>query len=167
MRSQATIYKHNCVAYKHNHAAKPQAEQRLKRLLQRLGLSILLLSPLYGCTSKLLPHELTIQQGNVVTQAKVDQLKVGMSKRQVKFILGTPLIVDALNHNEWHYIYSVHKGKQAPQRSKLSIYFENELLAAIAGDFTSPLTATSSETNSNDDTETSTQTSDKESAAAR
>ena len=79
-------------------------KQRLKHHFRfcLIVMTVMLLAATSGCLSRLGPHELTIQQGNVVTQKMVNKLKPGMTKRQVEYILGTPLIVDAINNNEWH-----------------------------------------------------------------
>ena len=100
-----------------------------------IGVLSLILTATSGCLSKLGPHELTIQQGNVVSQKMVNKLKPGMTKRQVQFILGTPLIVDAINDNEWHYIYSLHKGQSNALKSQIGVTFVDEKLTEISGDY--------------------------------
>lgn len=100
-----------------------------------LAVLAVILATTTGCLSRLSPHELTIQQGNVVTQKMVNRLKPGMTKRQVKYILGTPLIVDAINDDEWHYIYSIHKGQANALKTQLAVKFVDEKLTEINGDY--------------------------------
>ena len=52
-----------------------------------------------------------IQQGNVVTQEEINKLEPGMSKAQVRYLLGTPLLVDVFHQDRWDYIYSMQEGR--------------------------------------------------------
>jgi len=81
------------------------------------------------------PHKMPIQQGNIVTQKMIDQLQPGMSKAQVKFILGSPLLLDPLHTNQWHYAYSIHLGTELLAKYQLILHFEDEKLSAFEGDF--------------------------------
>ncbi len=78
-------------------------------------------------------HTIDIQQGNVVDEKQVAQLKPGMSKRQVSFIMGTPLIQDPFHRNRWDYIYTLRPGNQSKitQRERVTIFFENGRLSRI------------------------------------
>ncbi len=75
-----------------------------------------------------------IQQGNVITQKKVNLLKPGMSQQQVRFILGTPLLVDPFHQNRWDYVYSIAHDHKVKEEKKLSIVFKDGKLAKIEGD---------------------------------
>ena len=75
-----------------------------------------------------------VVQGNVITQETVDQLTPGMSKKQVEFALGTPLLRDVFHDNRWDYYYGVGIGKIELEK-RLSLYFENNKLARIVGDY--------------------------------
>jgi outer membrane protein assembly factor BamE len=80
-------------------------------------------------------YRIDIAQGNIVTQEMIDQLKPGMTKRQVRFIMGTPLIVDTFEPERWDYFHSMNKkGKQETQE-RVSLYFENDKLVRFSGDF--------------------------------
>ncbi len=70
-------------------------------------LALLALIP--GCSTYEFPgvHRITIQQGNVVTQAMINKLKPGMTKRQVQFVLGNPVVDDDLDKDRWDYIYTI------------------------------------------------------------
>jgi outer membrane protein assembly factor BamE len=94
---------------------------------------------LAGCTTILsyLPvYTIDIQQGNIVDQAMVDQLKPNMTKRQVLYILGSPMLKDAFHQQRWDYLYSEQKGGEERQQKKISLFFnDNEQIAGIQGDF--------------------------------
>jgi outer membrane protein assembly factor BamE len=83
----------------------------------------------------LAPYKIDVQQGNVVTQEMVSQLKPGMSREQVKFIMGTPLVADLFHPDRWDYIYRLKKGKTgAIEERKLTLFFEKDVLARVEGD---------------------------------
>ena len=93
---------------------------------------------LAGCQSVTLPglsaHKIDIQQGNVVTQDMVAKLKPGMSRSQVRFALGTPLIADPFHPDRWDYVYVMHKkGKLVAQRRIVAV-FQDDKLVRIEGD---------------------------------
>ena len=75
-----------------------------------------------------------IQQGNIVTQEEVDQLQPGMSRRQVRFLLGTPMLVDVFHQNRWDYVYTLTEGWGDMEKTRLSLYFEADQLMRIEGD---------------------------------
>ncbi|MCY1283333.1 Outer membrane protein assembly factor BamE [compost metagenome] len=81
-------------------------------------------------------YKIDIQQGNVVTQDMIDQLKPGMTRRQVRFIMGNPLITDTFHANRWDYLYSIEPGGGQRQQERMSIYFsDSDQLTALSGDF--------------------------------
>ena len=80
------------------------------------------------------PYKVTIQQGNAITQDMVSKLRPGMSKSQVRFILGTPPITDMFHLNRWDYVYIVRQGREIKEERKLTLFFENDVLARVAGD---------------------------------
>jgi len=79
-------------------------------------------------------HRPDIQQGNIVTQEMVDQLQPGMSRRQVRFLLGTPMLVDVFHQNRWDYVYTLTEGWGDMEKRRLSLYFEADELLHIEGD---------------------------------
>ncbi|WP_090656186.1 outer membrane protein assembly factor BamE [Nitrosomonas marina] len=84
---------------------------------------------LSGCF--LIPHvlyKIDVQQGNVVTDEMLDKLKVGMTKPQVRFVLGSPLIVDTFRDNRWDYVYIQREKGDLVEQKRLTIYFEDERL---------------------------------------
>jgi len=75
-----------------------------------------------------------IQQGNVVTPETVSALKLGMTKRQVRYALGTPLIADPFHKDRWDYVYSLQKSRGTRSQQRLTVIFKDEALVAIEGD---------------------------------
>jgi outer membrane protein assembly factor BamE len=87
----------------------------------RLSLILLCLFLLQGCHI----YKVDTQQGNVITQKKVDLLRLGLDQGQVRYLLGTPLIVDTFNRNRWDYYYSLRKGgKKLDKRRHIIVYFD-------------------------------------------
>ncbi len=79
-------------------------------------------------------YRINVQQGNVIEQEMLLKLKPGMDKNQVKFILGTPVLVDPFRSNRWEYVYTLSRGGQVRQQRHLTVYFEEGKLAYVAGD---------------------------------
>ncbi len=79
-------------------------------------------------------YKLTVQQGNVVTQEMVDQLQPGMSKRQVRFVLGTPQITDVFHEDRWDYVELQTRGRETLEKRTLTLHFEQDRLTRIEGD---------------------------------
>ncbi len=78
-------------------------------------------------------HKIDIQQGNYVTQDLVERLKPGMTKAEVKAILGTPLLTDAFHANRWDYFFSNKPNRKPEEHSRLSVYFESEKMVSVTG----------------------------------
>jgi outer membrane protein assembly factor BamE len=98
---------------------------------------IFLLVFLAGCGSTIptvKPFKMDIQQGNVVTSKMLLQLRPGMTKSQVKFIMGSPLIVDSFHKNRWDYFYQLRQAGKIVEQRRVILDFENELLTKVRGD---------------------------------
>ena len=80
------------------------------------------------------PYRIDIQQGNFVSQDMVAQLKPGMSKDQVKLVLGTPLLTDIFHADRWDYIYWREKAGEKREQRKLTVFFEDGKLNRLDGD---------------------------------
>ena len=80
-------------------------------------------------------YKIDVEQGNVITQEMVDQLKPGMSREQVEFILGSPLIKDTFNNDRWDYLYKMRKGTGELEHYRLSAFFVDDKLDRFSGDF--------------------------------
>lgn len=82
-----------------------------------------------------LMHRPDVQQGNIVTQEMVDQLRPGMARRQVKYIMGTPILVDVFHQDRWEYIYSMTEGRGPRTQKQISLHFADDKLISIEGDY--------------------------------
>ena len=80
------------------------------------------------------PYRMEIQQGNFVSQEMVAQLTPGMTKDQVRFILGTPMVTDIFHADRWDYIYWREASNGTRESRKVIVLFENGQLARIDGD---------------------------------
>ena len=83
-------------------------------------------------------YKIDVQQGNVLSQEMVSQLRPGLSKDQVRFILGTPMLQDMFHASRWDYVYSLKKGSTGEvELRKFSTFFDaNNRLVRVAGDVT-------------------------------
>lgn len=81
-------------------------------------------------------YKLDIPQGNILEKEKIDQIKPGMTKRQVRYVLGTPLMVDSFNQDRWDYYYS-HRyylpgnSEAIERKARLVLLFEKGQLVTI------------------------------------
>jgi len=105
-------------------------------------LALTLIALLSGCSSFDLPelrfpgvYRQTIQQGNVVTQEMINRLKPGMTRRQVRFILGEPVLANAFREDRWDYVYTIQIGSLDRLQQSVTLYFEDDALSYFEGDF--------------------------------
>lgn len=80
------------------------------------------------------PYRMVIQQGNFISQEMVAQLKPGMTKEQVRFVLGTPLVTDIFHADRWDYVFFRETPDGKREQRNLSVIFENSKLARVLGD---------------------------------
>lgn len=98
---------------------------------------IFLLAFLASCGSAIptvKPFKMDIQQGNVVTSKMLLQLRPGMTKSQVKFIMGSPLIVDSFHKDRWDYFYQLRQAGKIVEQRRVILDFEKDLLTKVRGD---------------------------------
>jgi len=103
-------------------------------LIYSLSALILLIS---ACSTDKIPgvYRIDIQQGNDVSQDMVNKLEAGMSKSQVAYIMGTPLLIDTFHPNRWDYIYSFHPGNGKREQRRVTLIFNSdETLKHVEGD---------------------------------
>jgi outer membrane protein assembly factor BamE len=102
----------------------------MKRVARYRSFPLLLLA-LGACTSLSgCVYRLNVQQGNFLTSETVDQLKEGMTRSQVRFLLGTPMVPDAFDDDRWDYLYVMQRGRLAePERRHLRVFFADEKVA--------------------------------------
>ena len=100
-----------------------------------MPIKLLLLTGLLTITLQACVYRMDIPQGNQIDQNKLDQLKVGMTKSQVEFLLGSAAINDQYHANQVHYVYSLFNGKQKTSTLKTMILtYRNDALIEIEGD---------------------------------
>ena len=80
-------------------------------------------------------YKTRVQQGNVLVQTDVDQIKPGMSKRQIAIILGTPAIADPFNQNRWDYINTFKIKGKIDKVKHLTLYFNDNKLIKTEGNY--------------------------------
>jgi outer membrane protein assembly factor BamE len=99
-----------------------------KHLITVLFLAAYLLSA--GCV-----YQAALSQGNLLDQEDIDQVEVGMTRGQVRFLLGTPMIDDPFHENRWDYVYFLRIGRdKATFKRWISIYFDGENVTEIVKD---------------------------------
>ncbi len=82
-------------------------------------------------------YRIDIPQGNYLEQKSIDKIQVGMTKEQVKFILGSPVIIDTFDKDTWNYVYRFKSGrsKELNVQKNFTIKFEDDKLISADGDF--------------------------------
>lgn len=103
--------------------------------MKKILISLFAVALVSGCTQFPGVHQIEIQQGNVVTQKMINQIRPGMSKNQVRFILGTPLVIDTFSQERWDYLYTMGKGGEMHERKRLTLRFEQDRLVSLGGDY--------------------------------
>jgi outer membrane protein assembly factor BamE len=95
---------------------------------------LIALAALTACSS-IKPYRMEIQQGNFVTQEQVSKLQSGMTKEQVRFILGTPLLTDVFHADRWDYIFRRQRARSDEvEERRLTLFFEDNRLTRVDGD---------------------------------
>ncbi|WP_246624928.1 outer membrane protein assembly factor BamE [Oceanobacter mangrovi] len=69
-------------------------------------------------------HKLNIQQGNIVTQDMLDQLKPGMTESQVEFVMGTPVLKNPFAEQRWDYLYTLEERDVITKQYLIQVYFD-------------------------------------------
>jgi outer membrane protein assembly factor BamE len=82
----------------------------------------------------LTPYQIEIQQGNYVTQEMVAQLKPGLTRDQVRFVLGTPLVSDIFHEERWDYIFMRQRANSSEiEYRRIAVFFDHGRLKRIEG----------------------------------
>ena len=74
-----------------------------------------------------------IQQGNVIDQEMMDKVQLGMDKRQVRYALGSPVLVDVFHQDRWDYVYTFGRGSTPKEITRVAMYFKDDQLVRIEG----------------------------------
>lgn len=84
-----------------------------------------------GCsTVKKVVYRIDVPQGNYLEQDKIDQVKIGMDKTQVQYLLGTPMLKDSFNQDRWSYVFIKREGYNDPVQHTLFVYFNGQGLVS-------------------------------------
>lgn len=112
--------------------------------LPRLALTAAALAVLAGCGSfdnmsrgiagVVTPYKVEVVQGNVISREQVEQLKPGMSRQQVRDLLGTPLVASLFHGDRWDYVFTLKRQGLEPQQRRLTVFFKGEALERFEGD---------------------------------
>jgi outer membrane protein assembly factor BamE len=104
--------------------------------MRHLVLLSLLLS-LAGCAVK--PYKMEVQQGNAVTTDQIARLKPGMTRSQVRYVLGSPLVADPFHPQRWDYLYRLYQDGTLTRSHTLTLIFKDDQLQQWQGDALPPL----------------------------
>ena len=115
----------------------------MNKIILLIAFSIFISSIITGCSKRAdgtrkipLVYRVDIQQGNVIEQSMIDKLEPGMSKSKVRFIMGTPLLVDPFHSNRREYIYSIEPGGGERAQRHIALFFKDDKLTHLEGDIT-------------------------------
>jgi outer membrane protein assembly factor BamE len=95
---------------------------------------LMLLVPILLCGCMLTTHKIDIQQGNYVDQEMLAKLKPEMTRSQVRFILGTPLVVDVFHPDRWDYVYLSGFAGDVNRHRRITAVFDGDKLKRLEGD---------------------------------
>lgn len=96
----------------------------------KIAALLALLSAAGGCV-----YQASLAQGNLLKQEDIDQIEVGMTRSQIRFLLGTPLVDDPFHRNRWDYVYWVRVGRQdATFKRWITIHFDGDVATEIIED---------------------------------
>jgi outer membrane protein assembly factor BamE len=97
------------------------------RILRTGLIAVSLALAMGGCV-----YRINIQQGNFLKQADVDQVQPGMTRSQVRYLLGTPMVADSFNKERWDYIYYLKKGRTRHVDSRrVTVFFDGDKVARL------------------------------------
>lgn len=82
-------------------------------------------------------YQMTIQQGNIITEEMVDRLEPGMTRSQVRYLLGTPMLTDLFHQDRWYYTYTIRLPHREMEKKPLVVYFDGDVMTRVEG-FTTP-----------------------------
>ena len=90
-------------------------------------------------------HKIAVQQGNILNQSMIDKLKPGMTRTQVAYVMGRPVMINTFDPDRWDYVFTIEVPGQFTESTRMSLFFENDVLTHFSGDM-APSTAKSGET---------------------
>jgi outer membrane protein assembly factor BamE len=85
-----------------------------------------------ACAASGCVYRMDIQQGNLLDAEQVDQVEVGMTRSQVRFLLGTPMVIDSFDADRWDYVYSLRRGHERKVTKRhLVVWFDGDKVARV------------------------------------
>jgi outer membrane protein assembly factor BamE len=81
----------------------------------------------------LTPYRVEVVQGNVITKEQVAQARPGLSRAQVRDVLGSPLLADPFHADRWDYVFTIRRQGAEPQLRRVVVFFKNDALASVEG----------------------------------
>ncbi|MEC9284951.1 MAG: outer membrane protein assembly factor BamE [Pseudomonadota bacterium] len=97
--------------------------------------SFLLVCAIVGCSISIpRVHKVAVQQGNILNQSMVDKLKPGMTRTQVAYVMGRPVIINTFDPDRWDYVFTIEVPGQFNETTRMSLFFENDVLTHFTGD---------------------------------
>ena len=96
---------------------------------RRIGAGVALL--VLACTASGCVYRITVQQGNYLEKRNTDQLTAGMTKVQVRYLLGTPMMPSMFDNDRWDYLYYLKVGRLSPIQRQLTVYFKDDKVDKI------------------------------------
>ena len=99
----------------------------MRPVIRRLAVIVLAAAAAAGCV-----YRMDVQQGNLLDPEQIDQVEVGMTRSQVRFLLGTPMVVDSFDPDRWDYVYSLRRGHSRKlQKRHLIVWFEGDKVTRV------------------------------------
>lgn len=92
---------------------------------------LILTSQLSACANVPFLYRPNVQQGNLITQDMLNQIKLGMSTEQVRYVMGTPILINTFDDNTYNYVYTFQSGKKPMQLKRIILQFSQSRLAHI------------------------------------
>lgn len=105
----------------------------------KLIVALILAASISGCANWI--YRIDVGQGNYIIQDDVDKLRIGMTKEQVHFVLGQPVLRDSFDENIYYYVYKLKRGMSSRGedfRKDLILHFDGDKLTKMSGDFEQP-----------------------------
>jgi outer membrane protein assembly factor BamE len=99
--------------------------------MEKVLIYLVLGATLVGCGGRVIDrlpfvYQMPVQQGNIITEEMVDRLQPGMTKSQVRYLMGTPMLEDIFHADRWDYTYTIRRPHQETQIKRLSLFFNKD-----------------------------------------
>jgi len=107
------------------------------RFVLKLILILIFINLIGGCSKLQFPwvYRIFVQQGNFIESDMIEQLEVGMTPEQVRYIMGSPMIADTFHPDRWDYYFTLRRGDKQYNEYHFTVLFENGKLASWEGDY--------------------------------